>query len=108
MAIKRRVIDSPAERPSRRGRPKLNDLFLVFVAADYVVALAAHRPPVESVAAQNDAPRERAAGWVNLARQRGLLVGLRGKGGRAGGHLSAKAKRMLRGRIDALLPALEV
>lgn len=94
-------------RTSRAGRPRLGDIFLVTVAADYVYALRAGMRPVMHIVKAYGTSRKRAGGWVRLARQRRFLIGLKGVGGAAGGNLSAQARRLLGPRIEALAAALK-
>lgn len=74
---------------SRRGRPSLSDEFYARIAAEYVAALKAGRPPVQAIAKQRRAPEPRVRGWIHRARYRGLLEG-RGQGTTVG-ELSEKA-----------------
>ncbi len=84
----------PASPPPRtgtpgRGRPALPDEFYATVAAEYVAALEAGRPPVKAIAQRHATSEARVRGWVHRARAKGLLEG-RGQG-QALGTLSDRA-----------------
>lgn len=74
---------------SRGGRPRLPDEFYARIAAEYVAALTAGRPPAQTIAKQRREPGPRVRGWIHRARNRGLLEG-RGQGTTIG-QLSEKA-----------------
>jgi hypothetical protein len=81
-------------RPGRRRRPGPTDAFIVQVAARYAAALITDpRRPIPAAAAQLELSAREVSRLVFLARRRGLLP--KTKQGRAGGSLTAKARRLL-------------
>ncbi len=82
--------------PERRGRPPLPMLTLALVAELYARALRLKRAPIRFIAEQQKISPLVARNRVHAARQRGLLVGGKGKGV-SGGRLSARALRILDG-----------
>jgi hypothetical protein len=77
-------------QPGRRGR---DDRFYVVWAQRYVATCATTRRPYPALAAEWNYSERTIRDFVDKARKRGLLIG--GSPGRAGGQLSAKAKRLL-------------
>jgi hypothetical protein len=84
----RRTLDGQ-HRPGRRGRP---DRFYAEVAAEYVDALAGGRP-IKDVSRERFLSASQVRDLVSEARRRGLLT--KPPKGRAGGHLTAKARAEL-------------
>jgi len=98
MGFKEEATKAP-RHPGRRGRP---DIFYAKLAQDYVTLLAqGERHPVR-VLAQDLRSGKKGNEWWTDETLRQLLVEARRRGllspapsGRAGGHLTAKSKRML-------------
>lgn len=83
-------VDDLARRPGSAGR---DDYQYAALAADYVSRLGRVSAPVQAVADARNMSRSRVQNVLNEARNRGLLT--RPGGRRAGGDLTAKARKVL-------------
>lgn len=88
------------ERPGRRGHDEshLRDLARVARAYEQLVVTEKDRAPLQTLADRLNLSYQRVRNIVHEARSEKLLTAT--KAGRAGGHLTAKANRILEGDKD--------